>query len=71
MIEITLGNNFKPPIVNQDLVSSIYELIRSDDLEIENLNSLLLSVVVYLEAHGVNFNDGNLPWVEVVNSTKN
>lgn len=71
MIEITLGNNFKPPIVNQDLVGSIYELIRSDDLEIENLNSLLLSVVVYLEAHGVNFNDGNLPWAEVVNSTKN
>ena len=61
---ITLGDNFKPPVVNPDIAKEVYDCIRTDEFEVDVFNGLLLALVTYLDTHNADFNDGGLPWAE-------
>ena len=61
---IRLGDNFRPPIVCKEATKNLYAIVRSDEFNVSKYNSLLMAVVTYLDSHGVDYNDGDLPWAE-------
>ena len=63
---ITIGNNINPPSINMDITQNVYDCARSDEFDVERLNSLLAAVVVYLDVHEINYDDSALPWAEMV-----
>ena len=65
---ITLGDNFQPPVIDVEMAHNIYECVRDDDFEVATFNSLLMAVVVYLDAHQVQYGDKALPWAELIES---
>lgn len=62
---ITLGDNFEPPVICMKTTQNIYDCVRSDEFNPTVFNALLMAVVTYLDSHGVDYNDGGLPWAEV------
>lgn len=65
-VEITIGNNFSPPVVDSDVARAIYDCVRDEEFNVARFNSLLMAVVTYLDAHGVEYGDKALPWAESV-----
>ena len=63
---ITIGNNINPPSINMDITQNAYDCARSEEFDVECLNSLLAAVVVYLDVHEINYDDKALPWAEMV-----
>ena len=63
---ITLGNNENPPEVNFEVSQSLYDCVRTDEFEVDVFNSILMTLIVYADAHKVGFSDGDLPWAESV-----
>ena len=69
MNTITIGNNFSPPVVCMETAKDIYEQVKSDEFEIAKFNALLMSIVTYLDKHGVEYADKELPWAELIEET--
>ena len=63
---ITLGNNLTPPVANAEVTQNIYDCVRTDEFDVAAFNSLLLAVVIYCDAHDVDYADGGLPWAESI-----
>ena len=61
---ITLGDNMQPPVVNSSTAIDVYDCVRTDDFEVGVFNGMLMAIVTYLDHHGVDYNDGGLPWAE-------
>ena len=61
---ITLGDNFNPPVVDGEIAQEVYDVVRTEEFEVEVFNGLLLAVVTYLDTHGADYNDSGLPWAE-------
>ena len=49
-----------------DSKREIYAVVKSDDFDAAKFNALLMAVVTYLDAHGVDYADKQLPWAEAV-----
>ena len=67
---ITLGDNFNPPVVCGDIAKEVYDVVRTDEFDVAVFNGLLMAIVVYLDTHSADYNDGGLPWAEEFNSTQ-
>lgn len=63
---ITLGNNLQPPHIDMEVTKEIYECVKTEEFDYVKFNSLLATVVTYLDAHGVEYGDKALPWAEEV-----
>lgn len=66
MKTLTIGNNFQPPVVNMDMAKEIYEIVKSDEFVNDEFNALLAAVVTYLDVHGIEYPDKQLPWAETI-----
>jgi len=63
---ITIGDNLMPPVVNMEITQEIYKHVKTDEFDIAAFNSLLMCIVTYLDAHGVEYADRQLPWAELM-----
>ena len=70
MENITIGNSIQPPMICMDTTQDIYELMKSDEFEVETANSLLAALVVYFETHNIDFDDSTFPWAEEIGVTQ-
>ena len=43
-----------------------YDQMKSDEFEVEMVNSLLAALVVYFDVHSIEYDDSALPWAEIV-----
>jgi hypothetical protein len=66
MDTLTIGNNFEPPVVNMDMAREIYEIVKSDEFVNDEFNALLAAVVTYMDTHGIEYPDKQLPWAETI-----
>ncbi len=64
---ITLGDSLSPPAFSMETSKAIYEVIRGDDFDVETYNSLLMTVLAYLENNDINPDNIHLPWAEEMN----
>lgn len=65
---ITLGNAFEPPVVSIETSQDVYSCIKTDEFDVATFNGLLMALITYLDTHDIEYNNGGLPWAELVKS---